>query len=102
MRFESCFAPWLALLAYPKQTVSSLQPETHEEGIMKTELHHYVGRAVRLNKLVYQEIKNRALRKGHALENCFLVTGISRGVHKLICYGANFRIVVDVADVVLI
>jgi len=69
---------------------------------MKKELHRYVGRIVRLNKQVFQEIKNRAIRKGHALENSFLVTEVSRGVQKLICYGANFRIVVDVSDVVLV
>ena len=69
---------------------------------MKKELHRYVGRIVRLNKQVFHEIKNRAIRKGHALENCFLVTEVSRGVQKLICYGANFRIVVDVSDVVLV
>ena len=69
---------------------------------MKQKLQHYVGRIVRLNKQVYQEIKDRAIRNGHALENCFLVTGVSLGMHQLICYGANFRIVVDVADVVLV
>ena len=69
---------------------------------MKKELHRYVGRIVRLNKQVFQEIKNRAIRKGHALENSFLVTEVSRGVQKLICYGANFRIVVNVSDVVLV
>lgn len=69
---------------------------------MKKQLQHYVGRIVRLNKHVYQEIKDRAIRKGHALENCFLVAGVRLGVQQLICYGANFRIVVDVADVVLV
>jgi len=69
---------------------------------MKQKLQHYVGKVVRLNKHVYREIKVRALRQGQALENSFLVTEVSRGVHKLICYGANFRIVVDAADVVLV
>ena len=69
---------------------------------MKKQLGQYVGRIVRLNKHVYQELKDRAIRNGHALENCFLVAGVSLGVHQLICYGANFRIVVDVADVVLV
>ena len=68
---------------------------------MKKQLQQYVGRIVRLNKDVYQGIKDRAIRRGHALENCFLVAGVSLGV-QLICYGANFRIVVDIADVVLI
>ncbi|WP_301102848.1 hypothetical protein [Propionivibrio sp.] len=69
---------------------------------MKKKLHQYVGRIVRLNKQVFQEFKNRARRKGEALENCFLVAEVSRGVQKLICYGANLRIVVNVSDVVLI
>jgi hypothetical protein len=63
--------------------------------------HVYVGRVVRLNKTIYEELKSRAMRKGHVLENCFLVTKVSRSLQKLICYGANFRIVVDAADVVL-
>ena len=69
---------------------------------MKKKLHLYVGRIVRLNKKVFQEIKERAIRQGYALENSFIVSEVSRGVQKLICYGANFRIVVDAADVVLI
>ncbi len=71
---------------------------------MKQKLHHYVGRIVRLNKHVFQEIKSRAIRRGRDLENCFLVAevSVSRSVQKLICYGASFRIVVDVTDVVLV
>lgn len=69
---------------------------------MKRRLHHYVGRIVRLNQHVFQEIKKRAIDKGHALENLFLVAGVNRSMRKLICYGANFRIVVDVSDVVLV
>jgi len=69
---------------------------------MNQKLQQYVGRVVRLNKHVFEELKARAIRKGHALENCFLVAKVSQGVQKLICYGANFRIVVDVSDVVLV
>ena len=69
---------------------------------MKKQLQQYVGRIVKLNKYIYQGIKDRAIRNGHALENCFLVAGVTLGAHQLICYGANFRIVVDVADVVFI
>ena len=47
-------------------------------------------------------MKERAVRQGYALENSFIVSEVSRGVQKLICYGANFRIVVDAADVVLV
>jgi len=69
---------------------------------MKQELRQYVGRVVRLNKDVYQGIKARALRKGQDIENSFIVTEVSRSMRKLICYGANFRIVVDVSDVVFV
>jgi len=65
-------------------------------------LEKYVGRIVRLNKRAFEEIKSRARRQGDVLENCFLVASVNRGVHKLICYGANLRIVVGVADVVII
>jgi len=36
------------------------------------------------------------------LENCFLVAEVSRGMRELICYGANLRIVLGVADAALI
>jgi len=65
-------------------------------------LEKYVGRIVRLNRRAFQEIARRASNQGRVLENCFLVAGVSRGMRKLICYGANFRIVVGATDVVLI
>jgi len=65
-------------------------------------LDKYVGHIVRLNKQAFQEIARRAKERGIALENYFLVSGVSRGMRKLICYGANFRIMVGVADVVLV
>lgn len=69
---------------------------------MKQELQQYVGRVVRLNKDVYREIKARALRKGQDIENSFIVTEVSRSMRKLICYGADFRVVVSVDDVVFV
>ena len=65
-------------------------------------LEKYVGRIVRLNRRAFQEIARRAKNHGATLENCFLVAGVSREMRKLICYGANLRIVVGAADVVLI
>lgn len=62
----------------------------------------YVGRIVRLNQRVFQEIAARAKSRGEALENLFLVSAVNREMHKLICYGANLRIAVGAADVVLI
>jgi hypothetical protein len=69
---------------------------------MKQELQQYVGRVVRLNQEAYLEVKAKALRKGQDIENSFIVAEVSRSMRKLICYGANFRIVVDVSDVVLV
>ena len=69
---------------------------------MNKKLQLYVGRIVCLNKHVFQEIKARALRQGLALENRFVVAKVSRSLQKLICYGANFRIVVSASDVVLV
>ena len=65
-------------------------------------LEKYVGRVVRLNQRAFRELAARAKRQGETLENCFLVSEVSRGMQKLICYGANLRIVVGVSDVVLI
>lgn len=65
-------------------------------------LDKYIGRIVRLNQRAFREIAKRAKSQGTSLENRFLVSGVSQGVRKLICYGANLRITVGVADVVLI
>lgn len=65
-------------------------------------LENYVGRIVRLNKHAFQEITRRSRRHGEALENCFLVAAVGRGMRKLICYGADLRITVNLSDVVLI
>jgi len=65
-------------------------------------LSNYVGRIVRLNHLAFQEIKQRALRQGIALENSFVVAEVNRKLKKLICYGANFRLAVSASDVVLV
>jgi len=62
----------------------------------------YVGRIVRLNQRVFQEIAARARGRGEALENLFLVSAVNREMRKLICYGASLRIAVGAADVVLV
>lgn len=62
----------------------------------------YVGRIVRLNQRAFQEIVKTARRRGNDLENLFLVSAVNREMRKLICYGANLRISVCAADVVLI
>lgn len=65
-------------------------------------IERYVGRIVRLNQEVFREIAKRAKDQGEALENCFLVAGVSRKMQQLICYGASLRISVNIADVALI
>jgi hypothetical protein len=70
--------------------------------MMTQSLNQYLGRIVRLNQRVFEEIKQRANRQGVALENSFLVVQVNRKINKLICYGARFRIVVSSADVVLV
>jgi hypothetical protein len=69
---------------------------------MNKKLEQYVGRIVRLNKQAFQKLKCQAKLQGEALENCFLVSEVNRGLQKLICYGANLRIEVGIADVALI
>ena len=69
---------------------------------MNTKLQHYVGKIVRLNQQAFQQIRDRARRQGVSLENSFLVTEVRLSMKKLICYGASFRIEVDIADVVLV
>ena len=65
-------------------------------------LERYVGRTVRLNKLAFNEIVRCEKRPDQVLENYFLVAAVSKQMRKLICYGANARISVGIADVVLI
>lgn len=69
---------------------------------MNADIEHYVGRIVRLRQQVFQAVRERARRQGVSLENSFIVTEVKRGVKKLVCYGASFRIEVAVADVVLV
>ena len=69
---------------------------------MKHKLQHYVGRIVRVNSTLFDEIKQRAQRQGLILENAFLVASVSLQIKKLICYGNRYRIVVDASDVVLV
>lgn len=68
-------------------------------------LESYVGRIVRLNANAFQALLKRVRRAksgGAGLENCFIVATISREMRTLICYGADIRITVGIADVVLV
>ena len=64
-------------------------------------LEKYVGRIVRLKQQAFERIKgSKGIFANH--ENCFLVAAIDRQMSRLICYGANRRIDVYAADIVLI
>lgn len=65
-------------------------------------LEKYVGRCVRLKASAIELLPRRRGYADGEFENCFLVAAISREMKKLICYGANMRIAVGAADVVLI
>ena len=66
------------------------------------DLHAYVGRIVRLKEKAFLALKERARRQGVAIENCFVVAAVSGRLHKLICYGANFRVTVGAGEVILV
>ena len=69
---------------------------------MKIQLDRYVGRIVRLNHQVFNEMSKRTRLQGVSLENYFLVAEVSRQMRKLICYRANLRIIVGPSDVILV
>jgi len=65
-------------------------------------LEKYVGRIVRLKQQACERIKGSRRIFIDNEENCFLVAAIDRQMSRLICYGANRRIDVCAADIVLI
>ena len=69
---------------------------------MAQHLDKYVGRIVRLNQSAFSQLSQTARPRGVIPDNYFVVAETSRQMHKLICYGANLRVVVGVDDVVLV
>ncbi len=65
-------------------------------------LERYVGRIVRLKQERYQSVAPRARRQSLSVENQFIVASVSDDEGKLICYGADFRVAVDAAEVALV
>ncbi len=65
-------------------------------------LNNYVGKIVRLKEQAFAAIRDRAQRQGIVLDNCFIVAAVSRKLRKLVCYGANFRVLVGVGEIVLV
>jgi len=70
---------------------------------MSQHLEKYVGRTVRLNQSAFRQLSRKSRQRGvNPPDNYFVVADFRRQMRQLICYGANLRIVVDVADVVLV
>lgn len=69
---------------------------------MTQHLDKYVGRIVCLNQSAFRRLSQTAKQRGVIPDNYFVVAKTSRQMHKLICYGANLRIIVGVDDVVLV
>lgn len=67
---------------------------------MNKRLTRLVGRNVRLKFRTFQRLVANASRHS-GVENFFVVAAVTGGM-ELICYGANLRIVVSLADVILI
>lgn len=65
-------------------------------------LEKYVGRIVRLKQQTYARVAARWRTSLGDDDNCFVVAAIDRQMRRLICYGANRRIAVVPADVVLV
>lgn len=66
---------------------------------MAKRLDWFLGRMVRLNHCLFSETSARARKQGNSIENLFLVASIERHTRRLICYGANIRLVVGAKDV---
>ena len=66
---------------------------------MNKNLTRLVGRNVRLKFRTFQSLVANASRHG-GVENFFIVAAVTGGM-ELICYGANLRLVVSLADVIL-
>ncbi|MGE5468865.1 MAG: hypothetical protein ACM3Y9_15690 [Ignavibacteria bacterium] len=65
-------------------------------------LETYVGRIVSLRQESFRPVVSRARRQGMDLENRFIVASVNADMRKLICYGADFRVAVNAADVALL
>lgn len=65
-------------------------------------LERYVGRIVRLKEQAFRKVPGRRKYAAVDQDNCFLVAAIDRQMRRLVCYGANRRIDVCPAEVVLL
>ena len=68
---------------------------------MNKEVKKPVGRNVRLKLAAFQKLVASA-RTSRVIENFFVVAAVTGGMSQLICYSANLRVVVSLADVILI
>ncbi len=62
----------------------------------------YVGRIVSLKRHVFEKVTRTLRRRGAEPENRFLVAAARRRQHRLVCYGGDLRVTVNVSDVVLV
>lgn len=62
----------------------------------------YIGRIVSLKHHVFRKVTEALRRQGAEPENRFLVAAASRKQHRLVCYGGDLRITVDISDVALV
>lgn len=62
----------------------------------------YVGHIVSLKQQAFQPIIDSARRRGVTPENRFLVATANHRLRKLVCYGADVRVMVRVSEVVLV
>jgi hypothetical protein len=62
----------------------------------------YVGHIVSLERHLFQRLTAQAGRTGCIPDNRFLVAAASHRLRKLVCYNADIRVTVSVADVALV
>ena len=62
----------------------------------------YIGRVIRLRPAAFIDTMKRIGRTGQDLENRFLVAAINLKRKRLVCYGAQMRLLVAPCEVVLV
>ena len=65
-------------------------------------LQRYIGRIIRVTPARFALLAEAARRKGHAIENCFVVAAASVRQGWLVCYGSDTCVRLRPADVILV
>lgn len=105
-RIDTRFAAKLARQSGSFSPLDGAKKTRNQDGnrigvVMNKKLKRLVGRNVRLKLAAFQKLVANA-RPSRAIENFFVVAAVTGGMSQLICYGANLRVVVSLADVILI